>query len=296
MPRTQADQALFEAERHVARSEFQQALEALGRARYFFQKACDRDGEAMALMRRGELDLRQGRTTRARDAFLEALGLFTADADDSDRAAAEVLLSEALHLLGETHAAREHASVALTRAAAAGNLFAEARVHMQLGRMDLDDGRSDRALESLGHARRLYEEAGHGLHEATALSAMATVLREAGRLDDAHTALERAAELFTMNGDHLDEAATRLDIGRVLKAMGAMEDARQAFTQAVRLNGEAGNLVGEAEALLEAGRLEARSAPKRALKLLRHAAELFGHAGLDGRRAQVEQEVTAIGV
>lgn len=295
MPRTQADQALFEAERHVARSEFQQALEAFGRGRYFFQKSGDRDGEAMALMRRGELDLRQGRTARARDAFLEALGLFTDDADDSDRAAAHVLLSEALHLLGETQVAREHASAALKRAAAAGNLFAEARARMRLGRMDLDDGRGDRALESLGHARRLYEDAGHGLHEATALSAMASVLREAGRLDDAHTALERAAELFAMNGDHLDEATARLDIGRVLKAMGALDDACQAFSQAARLNGEAGNLAGEAEALLEAGRLEAGTAPKRALKLLRHAAELFGHAGLDGRRAQVEQEVMAIG-
>jgi len=296
MPKTQADQAMLEAERHVARSEFQQALEAFGRARYFFQKAADRDGEGMVLLRRGEMDLRQGRTVIARDAFLEALSLFTDDADDSDRASGEVLLSECLHLLGETRSAREHAQAALERAKQAGNLFAEAGAHMQLGRLDLDTGRSDRALENLGHACRLYEDAGRGLHEGTALAAMATVLRDSGRLDDAHTALERAAELFAMNGDHLDEAATRMDIGRILKDMGGVEEARQAFVHAARLNGEAGNLVGEAEALLEAGRLDARSAPKRALKLLKHAAELFGHAGLDGRREQVEEEVMAIGV
>jgi len=296
MTRTQAEQALVEAERHIARSEFQQALEAFGRARQFFRKSGDRDGEAMTLMRRGELDLRQGRVNVARDAFLEALSLFTEDANDSDRAGCEVLVAEAMNLMGDTLRAKEHALSALNRAAAAGNLFVEASAHMQIGRMDLDKGQGDRGLEHLGHARRLYGEAGNGLHEGMALSAMASVFQETGRLDDAHAALKRAAELFAMNGDHLDEAGARMEIGRILKTMGVLEEARQAFSQAARLNAEAGNLVGEAEALLEAGRLEARSAPKRALKLLRHAAELFAHAGLDGRRAQVEQEVLALGV
>lgn len=294
MPKTQADQAMLDAERHVTRAEFQQALETFGRARAFYHTAGDRDGEALAMVRRGELELGQGHTARARDALAEALDLFTDDADDSDRTTAEVLLSETLHLMGEARQAREHAQAALARATAAGNLYGEARAHMQLGRLDLDAGRGDRALESLGHARRLYEDAGRGLHEATALSAMAGVLRDAGRLDEAHAALEQAADLYAMNGDHLDEATTRMDIGRLLAAMGALEDARQAFNSAARLNGEAGHLAGEAEALLEAGRLEARAAPKRALKLLSHAAELFGHAGLDGRRAQAEQEAAGL--
>jgi tetratricopeptide (TPR) repeat protein len=290
----QAEQAMHEAERHVMRAEFQQALEGFARARLFFHKSGDRDGEASAMVRIGELELGQGRTPRARDALTEALGLFTDESDDSDRAAAEVLLSETLHLEGNQRAARAHAEAALARATRAGNLSGEARAHMQIGRLDMDAGRSDRALECLGHARRLYEEAGRGLHEATALSAMATVYRETGRLDSAHAALERAADLYAMNGDHLDEATTRMDIGRLLAALGAMEEARQAFADAARLNGEAGHLVGEAEALLEAGRLEARAAPKHALKLLRHAAELFGHAGLDGRRAQAEEEAAIL--
>lgn len=296
MPKTQADQAMLDAERHVMRAEFPQALETFGRARLFYHKAGDQDGEALAMMRRGELEIGQGRPERACEALREALGLFTEDADDSDRVTVEVLLSEALLLVGDKKGARAHAEAALRRAADAGNLYGEARAHMQIGRLDLEVGRGDRALESLGHARRLYEDAGHGLHEATALSAMAGVLRESGRLDEAHAALERAAGLYAMNGDHLDEATTRMDIGRVLAAMGAMEEARVAFNLAARLNGEAGHLAGEAEALLEAGRLEARAAPRRALKLLRHAAELFGHAGLDGRRDQAEREAAVLGV
>jgi len=287
---------MLEAERHVIRAEFQQAMEGLGRARVFFHKAGDRDGEAMAVMRLGELELGQGHTARARDVLLEALGLFTDDADDSDRSLAEVLLSETLHLEGHSRLARSHADSALAWAERAGNLHGEARAHMQIGRLNLDAGRSDRALENLGHARRLYEEAGRGLHEATALSAMAAVLRDTCRLDAAHEALERAAGLYAMNGDHLDQAATRMEIGRLLVAMGAVDDARQSFTQAARLNADAGYLAGEAEALLEAGRLEARAAPKRALKLLRHAAELFGHAGLEMRRAQAEQEAAVLQV
>ncbi|MQX36664.1 tetratricopeptide repeat protein [Roseospira navarrensis] len=290
----QAEQIMLEAERHVMRAEFQQALEGFGRARVFFHKAGDRDGEATAMVRLGELELAQGHTARARDALLEALALFTDDADDSDRAAAEVMASEAFHLEGNTRRARKHADAALERAQGAGNLCAEGRAYMQIGRLDLDERRSDRALESLGHARRLYAEAGRGLHEATALSAMAEVLRETGRLDAAHDALERAADLYAMNGDHLDEATTRMTIGRVLAAMGALEDARQAFTLSARLSGECGHLAGEAEALLEAGRLEARAAPKRALKLLQHAAQLFGHAGLETRREQAEREAAML--
>ncbi|SDE40710.1 tetratricopeptide repeat protein [Rhodospira trueperi] len=296
MPKTQADQAMLDADRHVTRAEFQQALEAFGRARYFFQKVGDRDGEAMAMMRRGEVELGQGRLAAARSDLLESLGLFTDEADDSDRAAAEVLLSETLHLEGESKLARAHAEAALARAAHGGNLYGEARARMQIGRLALDAGRADRALEDYGHARRLYEEAGRGLHEATALSAMAEVLRELGRADEAHAALEQAADLYAMNGDHLDEGTTRMDIGRLLADMGALEEAREAFAASARLNGEAGHLAGEAEALLEAGRLEARAAPKHAMKLLRHAAELFGHAGLDGRRDQVEREAAVLRV
>lgn len=294
MPKSQAEQAMQDAERHVMRAEFPQALEAFGRARQFFHKVGDRDGEALCMVRRGEVQLGHGQIALSRDALAEALDLFTDDANDSDRATADVLMSEVLHLSGDSRAARRHAEAALRRATEAGNLYGEARAYMQLGRLDLDEGRSDRALESLGHARRLYEDAGYGLHEATALSAMAGVLRDAGRLDEAHAALERAADLYAMNGDHLDEATTRLDIGRLLAAMGAPDEARQAFTAAARLNGEAGHLAGEAEALLEAGRLEARAAPKHALKLLRHAADLFGHAGLDGRRAQCEREAAGL--
>jgi tetratricopeptide (TPR) repeat protein len=296
MPKTQADQAFTEAERHVIRAEFQQALEALGRARALYHSAGDRDGEAMTMLRRGEVELGQGRPTRAHDALVEALGLFTEQADDSDRVAAEVLLSETLHLEGQSRKAQTHAEAALKRAIGAGNLYGEARAHMQLGRIALDGGRQDRALESLGHARRLYEDAGYGLHEATALSAMAGVLRDAGRADEAHAALEQAADLYAMNGDHLDEATTRLDIGRLLAGMGSLAEARAAFTQAAKLSGEAGHLAGEAEALLEAGRLDARAAPKQALKLLHHAAELFAHAGLDGRRDQTEKEAAVFRV
>ncbi|KAA5605777.1 tetratricopeptide repeat protein [Roseospira marina] len=290
----QADQAMLDAERHVLRAEFQQAMEAFARARLFFHKTGDRDGEAIAMLRTGELELGQGHTLRARDALFEALALFTEEAEDSDCSAAEVLLSEALHLDGESDKAMRHAEAALARAEKAGNLYGEARAYMQMGRIDLDAGRSDLALERLGHARRLYEEAGNGLHEATALSAMAGVLRDTGRPDAAHEALEQAADLYAMNGDHLDEATTRMDIGRLLATLGARDDAREAFSVAARLNGEAGHLAGEAEALLEAGRLEAREAPKRALKLLRHAADLFGHAGLDVRRAQAEREAAGL--
>ncbi|MBB4287382.1 tetratricopeptide repeat protein [Roseospira goensis] len=294
MPKTQADQAMMDAERHVTRAEFQQALEAFGRARVFFHRAGDADGEALAMLRRGEVELGQGRTPRAREALTEALGLFTDDADDSDRSIAEVLLSETLHLEGDLRGARRHAEAALSRAASAGNLYGEARAQMRIARLDLEAGRGDRALDHLGHARRLYEQTGRSLHEATALSAMAEVLRDTGRADDAHAALEQAAELYAMNGDHLDEATTRMDIGRLLAAMGAFDEAREAFTHAARLNGEAGHLAGEAEALMEAGRLDARAAPKRALKMLRHAAELFGHAGLDGQRAQAEREAAVL--
>ncbi len=294
MPMTQADQALTEAERHVTHAEFQQALEAFGRARVFFHRAGDRDGEALCMMRRGEVELGQGRLLRAREALNEALGLFTEQADDSDRVSADVLLAETLLLDGQGKRAQAHAEAALARAIGAGNLYGEARAHMLIGRLALEGGRQDRALESLGHARRLYEDGGYGLHEATALSSMAAVLRDSGRLDEAHTALERAADLYAMNGDHLDEATTRLDIGRLLAAMGAVVEARAAFSQAAKLNGEAGHLAGEAEALLEAGRLEAREAPKHALKLLQHAADLFGHAGLDGRRDQTRREAAAL--
>ncbi|WP_299436289.1 tetratricopeptide repeat protein [uncultured Rhodospira sp.] len=294
MPKTKADHAMLDAERHVTRAEFQQALEAFGRARYFYHQAGDRDGEALAMMRRGEIELGQGHIEAAGMALREALDLFTDEADDSDRSVAEVLLSEALHLAGKSAQARAHAEAALSHAAHAGNSYGEARAYMQIGRLDRDEGRGDRALDAITRARRLYAEAGRGLHEATALSALASTLREMGRADQAHAALEQAADLYAMNGDHLDEATTRLDIGRLMMDMGAFDEAREAFSHAARLNGEAGHLAGEAEALLEAGRLEARAAPKHALKLLRHAAELFGHAGLDGRRAQVEQEAAVL--
>jgi tetratricopeptide (TPR) repeat protein len=114
--------------------------------------------------------------------------------------------------------------------------------------------------------------------------------RARGRADLAHEALERAADLFKVNGDRLDEAWCRLDVARMLRDLGDLETSRRGLTDCVRLFANTGDLGGEAETLLDLARMDAKSAPKAAERMLRQSADLARRAGLGDLSIKAEQE------
>lgn len=280
MPTRCIDEPLHEADRHIVAGDFDQARNALHRARTCVQNQGPTDQEVVVLARLGELELTCGAYPAARDILTEALGLCTDDIQVSDRA-------YVLHLLGDLEDAEGHGDQRDSYWEAAkrlrqdvGDAGGEARILRAQARVARRAHHEEKALDLYARALHIYTSLGWGFHRGMVLREVGRLQKVFGRADLAHEAFDTAIDLFSMNGDLLDEALTRYDLGDLLGGIGDVDGAREALGAAVKSFTSAGDLPGQARTLLKLGHLNRSEAPRVAHKQFLQSADLAERSGL----------------
>ncbi|MER7641937.1 tetratricopeptide repeat protein [Streptomyces sp. NPDC126522] len=168
--------------------------------------------------------------------------------------------------LNHDRAYSEWATVARAACAAARSLEDpedEAEAWDSLGRALYGLRRFEEALDSYGHAVRIYAELGDRDGQAQSWNNLGLVLRELRRSEEAVDAYTCSLNLFIELGNHHAAATARGNLGTFLADQGQLDEAHTCLTQALEIHRKVGDLLGEAGArcnlgavLLRIGRAE----------------------------------------
>jgi tetratricopeptide (TPR) repeat protein len=126
------------------------------------------------------------------------------------------------------------------------------------GSLQVTLGLLDHARWSFGEALKLFALKGDQLGEAGALKGMGDLERHLGRNDESRAKYEKALSLFRAHQHVLGEAGVLLGLGRLESVAGNHEQARKDFTDAMRLYRAEGSGFGAAEAAIDLGDLDAK--------------------------------------
>ena len=144
---------------------------------------------------------------------------------------------------------------ALGRAAAGGFEVTQAEIEDDLGQLALHQGKYERALDNLEHARRRFETLGMRHAAAAAQARLADAYLELSLVLEAVSGYERAVGVFRSLGMRADEAAALASLGRAHAVLGDRQQAHATLAEALRLFSSEDNEVGQASVRLAEAQL-----------------------------------------
>ncbi len=223
---------------HRSQGAFDKALKIAGQALETARRSTPRDLApvqlALASIHRARGDVKEAIRTdeEALDAALES-GVQEA------AAVARNYLGLDHMAFGEADPAREALEASQAFFTGTGAVDDEARLHVDLGRLDYMEGDYRSAAEHLGKALEQYRKTGQPVGEGIAESGLGRVLLargEAGRSLESH---ERALAAFGKAGDKTGVAAESVNKSFALVALGRYDEAMAGFRAAPAMKGEA---------------------------------------------------------
>jgi DNA-binding SARP family transcriptional activator len=180
--------------------------------------------------------------------------------------------------LGEDAEAVTHLTAAIELGAQAGDLFLQARMHLDLGGVFESQGRIRDALGHAERAGRLYRAAGHPFGEAMALSSAGWSHAQLGDYQQALDLCGQAMAIFRELDIRLGQSATLDSLGYIHHQLAQYSEAISCFQEAIDIDGSAGDRRARAEILIHLGdsyqatgnHVEARHAWQEALAILQN--------------------------
>ncbi|MFF4094467.1 BTAD domain-containing putative transcriptional regulator [Streptomyces sp. NPDC001834] len=267
-----------------------------------------------------------GELTTILDRYPEAVGHFEQALELGDGegpahlASATAGLAYVHRLLGHYTTAVRHFERAAELARLAGNVNCLVYATNGIGVIDLEQGRTEAAMERFTQCLRESRDAGYRPGEAQALRCLGQCHRALGAHAEAAECFRRAAAISEVLGDRLTAAHATCWLGDVLVKGGAEREGRRLLARTLWTYREFGNLWGEAatlyalaEAQLTAGRpvpavrraeaavglwrrIGSRSWLAVGLDTLARARDLLGDASAAGRaREEAARLRTALG-
>jgi serine/threonine protein kinase/tetratricopeptide (TPR) repeat protein len=172
-----------EALRHAGR--FEEAREAVQKARRTFASLGDELQEAHALRLLGHIDSEQGAAIEGRQMVARALTVFDRRDDDAGRASCEVVVGEIDYLLGEYVSARDALHRGARRFRALADPLGRAQCLLLLGMVELAEGNFGKSRELLSEARGEFDAIGYRLGLSQVDVALAHAEHRGGDLEAA---------------------------------------------------------------------------------------------------------------
>ncbi|MFK4271548.1 AfsR/SARP family transcriptional regulator [Streptomyces milbemycinicus] len=165
------------------------------------------------------------------------------------RALAHWRLGQAASHLGRGAEALDHLGRALAVYEEAGDVPAQAHTHRTLGWVWEQQGDKEAALSHACQALRLYEGLGNPFWQANQLNAVGWCHAQLGRFEEARDHCERALALFRAEAGRGAEASTLDSLGYIAHHTGRHDQALDHYGEALELFREAGNAYDEADTL-----------------------------------------------
>jgi tetratricopeptide (TPR) repeat protein len=195
-------------------------------------------------------------------------------------AAAQVLLGELLLRMGRETAAREARDWARAAFDAVGHRQSEAGLLALTARLAMRDGELDEAGQAYGRALAIHERYKDVAGQAMVLRAMAEVARLEADFPAASGYLKRALTLAQQLGDRRTEARCLAGLGSVARQTGDVESAELAYEQVLELAESSGDREMAGFAHLNLGEVHSRQGQPKALSHLREAVGILGALGV----------------
>ncbi|MFD8379615.1 BTAD domain-containing putative transcriptional regulator [Streptomyces sp. NPDC059679] len=165
------------------------------------------------------------------------------------RALAHWRLGQAASHLGRGAEALDHLGRALAVYEEAGDVPGQAHTHRTLGWVWEQQGDKEAALSHAGQALRLYEGLGNPVWQAGQLNAVGWCHAQLGRFEEARDHCERALALFRAEAGRGAGASTLDSLGYIAHHTGRHDRALDHYGEALELFREAGNAYDEADTL-----------------------------------------------
>ncbi|WP_405990586.1 tetratricopeptide repeat protein [Streptomyces sp. NBC_00986] len=175
--------------------------------------------------------------------------------DPEDEAEAWDSLGRALYGLRRFEEALDSYGHAVRIYAELGDKDGQAQSWNNLGIALRELRRSEEAVDAYTHSLNLFIELDNHHAAAAALSNIGTLLADRGQLGEAHACLTEALEIHCKVGDLQGEAGTWCNLGVVLLHLDRAEEAHSHLTHALGLCAELGNWHGRAQAWNNLGRV-----------------------------------------
>ncbi|HEX2206822.1 MAG TPA: diguanylate cyclase, partial [Longimicrobium sp.] len=264
-------------------SDYEGALEQLGRALVLLDQAGEVRGRADVLNGIGHVYLRRGEHVRAARLLLDALEIQRSTGDPVGEGNSLSHLGHAAYLVGDYGSALEYHQASLgirehtgDRSGVGYSLINIGIIHGQLGEPARVREYMQRALELL--------EADDPQAAAVCLANIGNAYADQGEHARATDYLQRACDGMRAVG-HADEASCLSDLGRIHQARGDDEAARALYLRSLELARQRDARIYEPEILIRLGGLEARLG--RVDEGLEHLHEALRIAEAQGARQQV---------
>ncbi len=258
------------------------------------QRAGRRLDEIPALRALAEAIAADGDRLGAREHLNQALKLARQAGHRVEEALLLKALGDQLFISGAHSEAISRFQSAATLAAETGQTLARAEALKNIGRSYLAKGDYDRAVDHLKAAVDAFDRAGSDDDAVCARALLVLALLTKNALPEADETLQAARA-------RLKTAARPRAIGELAQAEGAyfmqhgdFNESRAAFTRAVVAFRSAGDRFAQADALVGLAQLLLRSqAPKRALRLVRHAEWIFTDLDARGQLKRIQPLLNA---
>jgi len=202
-----------------------------------------------------------------------------ADAMEGE-AAAQVLLGELLLRTGRESEAREARDWARAAYDGLSGRASEAGLCALTGRLAVRDGDNEEAGQAYSRALAMHELSNDVGGQATILRAMAEVARLEGDLTAAESYLKRALTLCRQLGDRRLEARTLAGLGSVARLAADPDSALLAYNQVLEIAEETGDTEMIGFANLNLGELHSNEGTGDPIEHLRQAVRVLGGLGV----------------
>jgi tetratricopeptide (TPR) repeat protein len=237
----------------AGRSQYDEALAALGRARGLYRTAKNVEGEGKTLIQVAAIHSSRGSLDEALKTFEEAKSKSRAIGDRLGEAAALSGIAN-VHLSQGRYeealvAHRETLEVARTM----GNQRAEARAQLNLGTVLFRKGDLSVALEAFQESMALMEGLGDRQGVSDALNGIGNVFRLRGDLAEAERTFRQVIALAEEVGNRRRQAAGLSNLGATLRARGDLAGAEKAYDEGLAIAQEIGDREVAAFCLLNSG-------------------------------------------
>lgn len=163
-----------------------------------------------------------------------------------------------------------------------------------MGVMDDEQGRLDRACEHLERALEIHREVGNRRFEAIVLGNLGSVDLEQGRLEEARDQGERALAIHREVGDRRMEGIVLGNLGSLHLRQGRVDESRQRFVEGERLLRAVGDKLELGKLPCGRGELAMRSGAPEAARSCMHEAEQLAASTGAGPSSQLGRQLVAL--
>jgi diguanylate cyclase (GGDEF)-like protein len=270
-------------QRYYFHSDYDGALELLGRALGLLDQAGEVRGRADVLNGVGHVYLRRGEHVHAARLLLDALEIQRSTGDLVGEGNSLSHLGHAAYLVGDYGSALEYHQASLSIREHTGDRSGVGYSLINIGIIHGQLGEADRVQEYMRRALELLER-DDPQAAAVCLANIGNAYLDQGEHGPALEHLQRAADGMRAVA-HADEASCLSDLGRIHQARGDDEAARALYLRSLELARERDARIYEPEILIRLGGLEARLGEVDAG--LAHLREALSIAEAQGARQQV---------